>query len=162
MVLAVEVNIGFGELLLYGIPFAIIVGWASGRVLGVRRGRTRAFIAGITGWIVGVLLAAVVRNQDVNGRDGLDDILVLSLAFGLIVAMFVSLVLDILVRPRTTRRHRRYTPLLHPIASLRRALAPLGRCRQIVGLRAQAGPHRTPLRLGQRTWPPPSSPAACG
>ena len=139
MLLAVEVNLGWGEVLLYGVPFAVIVGWASGRVLGVRRGKVRAFVAGFTGWVVGVALAAVVRNEDIRGSSGLNEAMWLTVGFGLLVAMFVSLALDVVLRPRGARKRRRYASLLHPLASLRRALAPLGRSREIVGYARKRG-----------------------
>jgi ubiquinone biosynthesis protein len=132
VLLAVEVNIGWGELLLYGVPFAVVVGWFSSRILGVRRGWGRSFVAGLTGWFVGVAIAAVVQDTDVQGSKGLDDILVLAFFVGLIVSMFVSLALDIVLKPRGRRRPP-LAPLVHPVRSLRRAVAPLGRSRQIIG-----------------------------
>ena len=46
MTLAVTVELGTGALLLYGIPFIVIVGWFSSRILGVRRGWGRSLVAG--------------------------------------------------------------------------------------------------------------------
>ena len=100
MLLAVEVNLGFGELLLYGIPFAIIVGWLSGRMLGVRRGWVRAFISGFIGWVVGVIIAALILDRDVRTTADLREVFFLAVFFGALVSMFVSLVFDIILRPR--------------------------------------------------------------
>ena len=53
MIHATEVYIDTSELLFVGLPFAIVVGWLSGRILGVRRGWVRAFVAGFVGWFFG-------------------------------------------------------------------------------------------------------------
>ena len=55
MLFAVIVEISGAGFFLYGIPFAIIVGWLSGRILGVRRGWFRAFVSGFIGWLIGVV-----------------------------------------------------------------------------------------------------------
>ena len=59
--------------------------------------------------------------------------------FGALVSMFVSLVFDIILRPREQRSRRRFGPFLHPIATLKRKFAPLGRSRQIVGYARRRG-----------------------
>ena len=41
------VEIDTWGILLYGVPFVIVVGWFSGRILGVRRGWLRALFAGV-------------------------------------------------------------------------------------------------------------------
>ena len=38
MLFGVVVELSGAGLILYGVPFAIVVGWLSGRMLGVRRG----------------------------------------------------------------------------------------------------------------------------
>ena len=122
----VYVEIDLGELLRYGIPFAIIVGWLSGRLLGVHRGWGRAFVAGMIGWLGGVVVGAWIQ-----GTDDLSEIVATTLFFGVLIAMFASVALDMLLRPKAPR-HRRYGWLLHPIAALKRRFAPLGRFREIV------------------------------
>lgn len=121
----VYVNIDFGELLRFGVPFAIIVGWLSGRLIGVRRGWARAFSAGLIGWLGGVIVAASIQ-----GTDDLSTIAAPTLFFGVLFAMFAGITLDLFLRPKTSRR-RRWGWLLHPIAAIRRRLAPLGRFREI-------------------------------
>ncbi len=54
MTVAVVVEMSTGALLFYGVPFVIVVGWFSGRILGVHRGWVRALVAGFFGWVVGV------------------------------------------------------------------------------------------------------------
>jgi ubiquinone biosynthesis protein len=131
MLFGVTIDVGLGRLLLYGVPFILIVGWVSGRILGVRRGWGRSLVAGLAGWILGISLAAVVQNHDIRtGRD-FNEVAALSLFFGVLVTMFVSLTLELILKPRSDRR-RRLGPLLHPIATVKRKLASLGRSREIL------------------------------
>ena len=71
--------------------------------------------------------------------DQLRDVLIPTFLFGLLVSMFVSLILDVILKPRRKRR-RRWGPILHPIATIKRRLAaarPFTRDRR---LRPQARP----------------------
>jgi ubiquinone biosynthesis protein len=138
MLYGVIVELDTWALLLYGVPFAIVVGWFSSRILGVRRGWIRSFFAGLCGWIFGVTIAAVIQDQNVTNTGQLNEILVLSFFFGLLISMFVSLTLDIILKPRVWRR-RRWGPIIHPIATLKRKFAPLGRSRQILGYARKRG-----------------------
>jgi ubiquinone biosynthesis protein len=131
MIYGAEVDLGVGGLILYGIPFIILVGWVSSRILGVRRGWWRALVAGFVGWIFGVAIAAVAQDATVKTTSDLNDIFFLSVFFGVLVTMFVSLTLEIILKPRVWKR-RRYGPILHPIATIKRRLAPLGRSREIL------------------------------
>ena len=63
MPVAVTIELGLGSLLVYGIPFIIVVGWFSSRLLGVHRGWGRSLVAGFFGWVGGVAVAAVIENQ---------------------------------------------------------------------------------------------------
>jgi ubiquinone biosynthesis protein len=131
MIYGAEVDLSVGGLILYGIPFIILVGWVSSRILGVRRGWWRALVAGFVGWIFGVAIAAVAQDATVKTTSDLNDIFVLTVFFGVLVTMFVSLTLEIILKPRVWKR-RRYGPILHPIATIKRRLAPLGRSREIL------------------------------
>ena len=131
MPVGVTVELGLGALLVYGIPFIILVGWVSSRLLGVHRGWGRSFVAGFVGWIAGVSVAAVIENHDVRTTAQLEDILPLALFFGVLISMFVGLILDVLLKPRHAHRHR-FRWLIHPIATAKRRLAPLGRFREIL------------------------------
>ena len=64
MPVGVTVELGLGALLVYGIPFIIVVGWVSSRLLGVHRGWGRSFVAGFFGWSVGVAVAAVIEDDE--------------------------------------------------------------------------------------------------
>ena len=82
MVYAVEVHLDVWGLLLYGVPFIIVAGWFSSRILGIKRGWGRSVFAGLCGWIFGVLIAAVAQNSDVRSTSDLNDILALAFFFG--------------------------------------------------------------------------------
>jgi ubiquinone biosynthesis protein len=125
VVFAGEIHLGLNELIFVGVPFAVIVGWLSGRILGVRRGWPRALVAGFLGWFVGVIVAV----GTVDTADELGDVWLLSLFFGLLAAMVISIVLDVVLRPK---RRRRVARIPHPIRSIKRRLAPFGRFREIL------------------------------
>lgn len=128
----VVVNLGTSALLLYGVPFIIVAGWLSSRLLGVHRGWGRSFVAGLVGWVFGIGIAAIVENQNVKTTDQLQAVLPLALFFGVLVSMLVGLILDVILKPRADKHHRRLRWLIHPIATAKRRLAPLGRFREIL------------------------------
>ncbi len=131
MPVGVEIELGMGAFLLYGIPFIVVVGWVSSRLLGVHRGWGRSFVAGFVGWTSGVAVAAVIENHNVRTTSQLEDVLPLALFFGVLISMFVGLILDVILKPRVAGRHR-FRWLIHPIATVKRRLAPLGRFREIL------------------------------
>jgi len=138
MPVGVTVELGLGALLLYGIPFIIIVGWVSSRLLGVHRGWGRSLVAGFFGWVGGVAVAAVIENHDVRTTAQLEDILPLALFFGVLISMFVGLILDVILKPKHGKHHR-FRWLLHPITTIKRRLAPLGRFREILRFARKRG-----------------------
>jgi ubiquinone biosynthesis protein len=131
MAAGVVIELGTDALLLYGVPFIIVVGWFSSRLLGVRRGWGRSFVAGFFGWVGGVAVAAVIENHDIRTTSQLDDVLPLALFFGVLISMFVGLILDVILKPRQGGHHR-VRWLVHPIRAVKRKLAPLGRSREIL------------------------------
>ena len=140
------VEVSLWGMLLYGVPFIIVVGWFGGRILGVRRGWLRALFSGFVGWLAGLIITAVVLDEDITTMDQLRDVLIPTFLFGLLVSMFVSLILDVILKPRRKRR-RRWGPILHPIATIKRRLSPLGRSPRDHRLRPQARPDG--VALGQ-------------
>ena len=138
MTFGIVVEIGTGALFLYGIPFIIVVGWFSSRLLGVHRGWGRSFFAGFTGWIFGVTIAAFLQDQNIRTTGDMDHVIVLAFFIGLLVSMLVGLILDVLLKPKVRKRHQ-FRPILHPIATAKRKLAPLGRSRQILGYARKRG-----------------------
>ena len=92
----------------------------------------------------GVGIAALVENQDIRNNAQLEDVLLLALFFGVLVSMFVGLALDIILKPRRAKHHR-FRWLIHPIATIQRKVAPLGRFREI--LRYARRPRPPALRV---------------
>jgi MFS family permease len=131
MTYGIVVELDTGALLFYGIPFIIVVGWFSSRLLGVHRGWGRSFVAGFCGWIFGVSIAAFIENENIRNTHQLNHVLLLALFFGVLISMFVGLILDVILKPQVAKHHR-YRWLLHPIATAKRKLAPLGRSREIL------------------------------
>ena len=122
--------------------FIIMVGTLTGRLLGVRLGRWRGALTGAVGWLGGVTATAFVIGSDKG--DGFEveihtfaggvGFIASTIGFGVLTAMPVAIGIDLLtrtgpIRPRGRRRRR----WLHPFKTMRRALAPYGRLREVVG-----------------------------
>ena len=132
-------NVVLSVLLL--ILFVIAVGKLTGRLLGIRLGNLRGAIVGLIGWVAGLLAAIYIvgeasgswRRIDVEtAGDGIS-VIAIVLVFGVLAAMPVAIVIDLITRtgpPHGPRRRRRR--LLHPIRAARAALAPYGRLRELV------------------------------
>jgi ubiquinone biosynthesis protein len=98
----VTVDLSFWELLVSAL-FVLSVGFVSGRVLGVHRGFLRATAAGILGSFIGLIIAVVVATDDGIYNDG---VLPATFAFAVLVTMLLSIVLDVVLRPRRRGRGR--------------------------------------------------------
>ena len=122
---------------LFLIVLLVVVGWLSGRILGVRRGLGRAVLSGLIGFAAGWILV-LVQFGDRELEDPAD---ILGLGAGflgyvLIVTLVASVVIDALFRPRGGRRGLR---IPRPIQALRRRLAVLSRVRQIAAAARRNG-----------------------
>ncbi|MFN8025925.1 MAG: AarF/UbiB family protein [Acidimicrobiia bacterium] len=131
MSLAIVIELGTAELLIYGIPFIIVVGFFSSRLLGVHRGVGRSFVAGLAGWVIGIIGAALIEDQSIKNASQLRDVLPLAFFIGLLVSMLTGLVLDVVLKPHVSHRHR-FRWLIHPVSTIKRKLAPLSRSREIL------------------------------
>jgi ubiquinone biosynthesis protein len=112
------------------LPFWVAaIGVLTGRVLGVQIGRWRSAGAASVGWLAGLIAAAVAL-----GPKHSHPLLVvpLSVFFGVLAALPVAIVLDLVTRGRP-RRHRARRTLRHPVKAARSVLTPLGRFRELVG-----------------------------
>ncbi|MBV9422063.1 MAG: hypothetical protein JOZ98_04070 [Solirubrobacterales bacterium] len=124
-----RIELGLGYLLI--LPFWIGgIGLLTGRVLGVRIGRWRTTFAAVVGWLVGLVGGAIAL-----GPKNLHPLLVipLSVFFGVLAALPIAIVLDVVTRGRRTHRGARRA-LRHPLRAARLVLAPLGRFRELVGI----------------------------
>jgi len=111
------------------VPWIITIGWLASRVLGIHLGRWRATVVAIIGWAGGLAITALVLNKD----PGLIEAIPVSLFFGVVVAMPVAIILDLVTRSgRPSGRRSLRRRVMHPIRSTRHAVAPFGRMRELV------------------------------
>ncbi|MCB0918548.1 MAG: AarF/ABC1/UbiB kinase family protein [Actinobacteria bacterium] len=116
------------------IPMVLIlwiIGWLTGRLLGVRRGFWRALIAGLIGYGAGWAYL-YVQYGDVDQLDSGEEILALGAGFFgyiLLVTMIASVVMEAILRPRTKGRRLR---IPHPFAWIGMKFALVQRLFQIL------------------------------
>ena len=125
--LTLRLELGLGYLLI--LPFWITaIGVLTGRVLGVRIGRWRTGAAAAVGWLVGLIAGAIALGPN-NLHPAL--IIPLSVFFGVLAALPVAIVLDVITRRRSRKAARGLWR--HPVRGARAVLSPLGRFRELVG-----------------------------
>jgi ubiquinone biosynthesis protein len=124
----VRLELGLGYVLI--LPFWIAaIGVLTGRVLGVRIGRWRTAAAAAVGWLAG-LIGGVIALGPKNLHPVL--IIPLSVFFGVLAALPIAIVLDLVTRSRRGRG-RTGRAWRHPLRTVGSVLAPLGRFRELVG-----------------------------
>ena len=142
----VKLDLGVGYLVVLPLWIALI-GVLTSRVLGVQIGRWRTGVAATIGWAIG-LTAGLVALGPKNQHPGL--VISLSVFFGVLASLPVSIVLDVVSHGRR-RRGRGLWAVRHPVRASRSVLSPLGRFREIVdNARAENLLHiryRTPAAL---------------
>ncbi len=122
------INLGLVGLLI--LPFWVAaIGVLTGRVLGVQIGRLRSAGAAAFGWLAG-LTAALVALGPKHSHPLL--VIPLSVFFGVLAALPVAIILDIVTRSRHKGR-RTQRLWRHPVKATRAVLTPLGRFRELVG-----------------------------
>jgi ubiquinone biosynthesis protein len=127
--ITVRLELGLGALVI--LPFWIAaIGVLTGRVLGVRIGRWRSALAAVVGW-----LAGLIAGEAALGPGSSQPLLIipLSIFFGVLAALPVAIVLDVVTRSGRTRGRRRGL-LRHPLRAVRVVLAPMNRFRELVGI----------------------------
>ena len=126
--MTVNISVDILEFVFLIVPWIAVVGWLSARVLGVHLGRWRAIVVAVLGWIGGLLVTALVLNQDPGVAEGIPA----TVFFGVVVAMPIAIVLDLVTRSTRAAPRRTFRRVaLHPMRSARNALAPWGRLREI-------------------------------
>lgn len=97
-------------------------------MLGIHLGRWRAALVAILGWAGGLFITALILNRDPGVAEGVPT----TVFFGVVVAMPVAIVLDLVTRSTSRSRPRRWRrTLTHPVRSTRNAFAPWGRLREV-------------------------------
>ncbi len=125
----VNITVDILEFVFLIVPWIAAVGWLSARVLGIHLGRWRSTVVALLGWIGGLLIAGLVLNRDPGVAEGVP----MTIFFGVVVAMPVAIVLDLVTRStRNTPRRSLRREITHPIRTTRNALAPWGRLRELV------------------------------
>ena len=74
------------------VVFVLGVGVVSGRILGIHRGFGRATAAGVLGSLVGVIVAAIILQNDHETND--ENIVLAAFGFALLATMVASIVLE--------------------------------------------------------------------
>lgn len=123
-----KLELGLGYLLI--LPFWIAaIGVITGRVLGIRIGRLRSSVAAVIGWAAGAIAGAVAL-----GPRNSHPLLVVPVVvfFGVLAALPVAIMLDVVTRGAPKRRGRRRA-WRHPVRTTKSVLAPLGRFRELLG-----------------------------
>ncbi len=112
------------------LPFWVAaIGVLTGRVLGVQIGRWRSAVAAVFGWLAGLSATAVALGPK-HSHPLL--VIPLSVFFGVLAALPVAIILDIVTRRRQKGR-RTQRIWRHPVKAARAVLTPLGRFRELVG-----------------------------
>ncbi|HEY6397952.1 MAG TPA: AarF/UbiB family protein, partial [Solirubrobacteraceae bacterium] len=127
--LTLRLELGLGYLLILPLWIAAI-GMLTGRVLGVTIGRWRSAVAAVFGWLAGLIAGAAALGPR-HSHPLL--IIPLSVFFGVLAALPVAIVLDVVTRSRRRRGEARRM-LRHPLRTVRSVLAPVGRFRELVGI----------------------------
>jgi ubiquinone biosynthesis protein len=107
------------------------------RLLGVRRGWSKAVAAGIVGWVVGGIVALGLSDWD-WGADGL---LLHTLAIAVPATMATAVLLDLVARPGSLAKGEQAGLVVapRPMRSIRRRIAVIRRYRELVGLLRREG-----------------------
>lgn len=125
--MSITLKLGIGYLLI--LPFWVtLIGILIGRVLGVTIGRWRSTVAASVGWLVGLIAGAVALGPK-HSHPLL--IIPLSVFFGVLAALPVAIVLDLVTRSRYQRR-RGHRTLRHPARAVRSVIAPIARVREVI------------------------------
>ncbi len=128
---------GFLLRVVLAVTLAAVITVISLRLLGVRRGWTKALVAGLLGWGTAWLLALSLAHWD-WGADGLA---VHVIAIGIPATMAAAVTLDLMARPGTLSTGERSglftTP--RPFRAVRRRIDVLLRYRELLRLARQEG-----------------------
>jgi ubiquinone biosynthesis protein len=123
--------------LVVGPVAAVVITGLASRLLGVRRGWVSLAIAGVIGWTLAVVLAGLLTSwMWSSGRMAL-----LALLLGPLITMVAAVGIDLLAHPGSLSRGDRSGLITwpRPIRTVRQALAPVGRYREVARIAAANG-----------------------
>jgi ubiquinone biosynthesis protein len=120
-----------------GIVLAIVITVLALRLLGIRRGWVTAFLAGVIGWGVTIVVALGVNHWN-WGADGL---VLHLLAIGIPTTMTVAVAFDLLARPGSLAIGERAGMVVatRPLRAVRTRMSVLRRYRELVRLARREG-----------------------
>src|SRR2546423_7203741 len=104
----VKIELGLGYLLILPL-WIFVIAVIAGRVLGLRVGRLRSTVAAIVGWFFGLIAGAVALGPG-NAHALL--VVPVTIFFGVLVALPVAIIIDLVTRGRERPRPGR-SPLRH-------------------------------------------------
>ncbi len=108
-------NVALSLLLL--ILFVVTVGKLAGRLLGIRLGNVRGAVVGLIGWVAGLLAAIYIVGEESGGWRKLEveragdwiAVIAIVLVFGVLAAMPVAIVIDLVTRTGPPERSSEIT-----------------------------------------------------
>ena len=127
-----------------GTMAAVVITGLAGRLLGVRRGWISLWVAGLVGWTLAVLGAGLLTGWTWSSPE----MVLAALVLGPITTMVAAVGLDLLAHPGSLTPSDRagLLSLPHPIRSVRQAVAPIGRYREVLRIAAANGLLHRPRR----------------
>jgi ubiquinone biosynthesis protein len=125
-----------GALLLISVPAVLLIAWVAGRLLGVRRSWTMSLLAGITGWLAGVVFSLILANNDVQAPGFTGHVWLFSVIF----TMCALAALDMLAKPGSfARAQAGFISVPRPLRALRRRSERVRRYLQLTRIAAKHG-----------------------
>lgn len=133
---AVSVPVVFAWIVL-GPLAAVAVTLVASRLLGAQRGWPSLVLAGLAGWICGVVASGIVTGWEWDSPD----MALLALALGTLFTMMAAVGLDLLAPVGTLAAGAEAgrIEMANPLAGVRAALTPIRRFREVLALARQNG-----------------------
>jgi ubiquinone biosynthesis protein len=135
-VLSASVTVKLADLasVLAAAAFVVVMAVVSGRLLGIRAGRFRSFLAALIGCLAGIAGAIEAAPHRSSAEQGL-----LAVLFGVLATMVVIVLMQALSSPSRGARRPSRRALLHPLRWLRHQVSPVTRTWQVLGHARQRG-----------------------
>lgn len=121
----------FGWVVL-GLPTILLVTFLGGRLLGAKRGWVALAVAGLGGWLSGLIIAGEITAW----RWSTIDMVVVSIVLGTLFTMLIAIAIDLLAPVGTLKRgdEAGLVRITNPVAAMGRRRAIVRRYREVVHL----------------------------